>query len=84
MKYLCKRNYNKPAISEPLEFNIKRNILYDCVPFTIEFTNVTSLNFMNVYGELGNMHRFQMDDFYSLFYTEQEVRKIKLKRLNNK
>lgn len=82
MKYLCKRNYNKPASSQPLEFFIKGNTYYDCESFIVSFTGVTTLNFMNVYGELGNMHRFQMDDFYSMFYTKIEERKIKLKKLN--
>lgn len=83
IKYLCKRTYAKADVSHSLIFCVRDGSYYECHSFTFDRnTPFTPIYYVNVYGELGNMRRFQLDDFYSLFYTKQEERKFKLKKIN--
>jgi hypothetical protein len=77
MKYLCKRTFISSGSYSPLILEVGN--FYEC-----EYFNRAKFPYMIVTDELNHKRRIQIDDFYERFYTEQEVRKIKLEKLIKK
>ena len=78
---VCKRNY---FIRDKV-FLLETDKLYQCSYFTRTYylKHKRVLNFVEVTSEFGISHNFQLDDFDSLFYSEKELRKLKIEKIKN-
>lgn len=83
-KLLCKKSYgNTNGYGQP--FHIESGSCYDCDFLESSLTTIT------VTGENDVIYYFVLGDdtiehewyLYKFFYTEKELRKIKLEKLNN-